>query len=257
MTDTTEAPIIRDRPRAGSRARDIAFALIAAVLMGLFGLVGAPLALLSAEAGRQVMKAYDRAIFGLLRVMIGVSVRVEGTVPDYPCIVAAKHQSQLDVYQLFEALPVARFVMKAELARVPVFAWYTRRVGCITIDRARPGGTRSAIEALAAVGAETGQIVVYPQGTRIRPGVEAPWRRGAAAIAAELDLPIVPVATNAGHFWSRDGRMAGPGTAIIRFLDPMPADADTARATEALAKRIDAATAEIAAEIAAGSENSG
>ncbi|MEM9781610.1 MAG: lysophospholipid acyltransferase family protein [Pseudomonadota bacterium] len=161
-------------------------------------------------------------------------------MPDYPCVVAAKHQSQLDVYLLFEALPISRFVMKAELARVPVFAWYTRRVGCIFIDRAKPGGAKAALQAFRSVGAETGQIVIYPQGTRITPGVDAPWRRGAAAIAAELDLPIVPVATNAGYFWSRDGRLSGPGAAVVRFLEPMAPDPDIDRTTRLLAERIEA-----------------
>ncbi|MEM9782958.1 MAG: hypothetical protein AAF899_10810, partial [Pseudomonadota bacterium] len=59
-------------PQSGSRARDIVFAFLAGGLMGLMGLIGLPAALVSAAAGRWVMKAYDRAVFGLLHAMTGV-----------------------------------------------------------------------------------------------------------------------------------------------------------------------------------------
>ncbi|MEM6488692.1 MAG: lysophospholipid acyltransferase family protein [Pseudomonadota bacterium] len=216
--------------------------------MGLYGLVGAPALLLSRRAGRAVMVAYDRAVFALLRAVAGVRVEVRGVVPRQPCVVAAKHQSQLDVYLLFATLPTARFVMKASLARVPIFGWYTRRIGCVTVDRGRPGQAGRALEALHAAGAADGQIVVYPQGTRIAPGAAAPYRRGAAMFAETLALPIVPAATNAGVFWSRTGRLAGPGTAVVEFLAPLPAGLDSDAAMAMLEREIEAASARLLAE---------
>ncbi|MEO1468437.1 MAG: lysophospholipid acyltransferase family protein [Pseudomonadota bacterium] len=234
-------------PRPLGRLADLVFLVLSGLLMAAMGAVGAPAAVRSPEAGRAAMKTYNRAVHALFTSFTGVAVEVRGRVPDYPCVVAPKHQSLLDVYMLFEALPEARFVMKAELARVPVFAWYTRRVGCITIDRARPGGAREALAQLEAAGAGAGQIVVYPQGTRVAPGVEAPWRRGAAAIALEMGLPLVPVAVNTGHFWSRTGRLAGPGTAVVEFLDPIETSGGESLAlTETLRARIEPASARLA-----------
>ncbi|MEL6774712.1 MAG: lysophospholipid acyltransferase family protein [Pseudomonadota bacterium] len=240
------------RPRPGSRLRDHAFAALAGALMGIMGLVGAPIAAWSNGRSLRLMKAYDDAVFVLLRWMTGIRIDVRGAVPDYPCIVAAKHQSQLDVYILFRALPHPRFIMKASLARVPIFGFYTRRVGCIAVERGRPGEATRALGLLQAAeqaaGGDIGQIVVYPQGTRIAPGAAAPYKRGAAIFAEALDLPIVPVAVNTGVFWSRDGRLAGPGTAVVSFLEPLPRSLVGEDALGSLEQRIEEASAALLAE---------
>lgn len=242
----------RPAPRPGSRLRDVAFAVLAGALMGVMGLLGAPLVAWSERRSRWLMKAYDAAVFRLLRVMTGARVEVRGTVPDYPCIVAAKHQSQLDVYILFHTLPRPRFIMKASLARVPVFGFYTRRVGCIAIERGKPGEATRALQLLQkterAAGGNIGQVVVYPQGTRIAPGTAAPYKRGAALFAEALDLPIVPVAVNTGVFWSRDGRLAGPGTAVVEFLEPLPGDTGVDATVAELESTVEAASDRLLAE---------
>jgi 1-acyl-sn-glycerol-3-phosphate acyltransferase len=211
-------------------------------MMGAYGLIAAPVAAWSARGCRWLMKAYVGSLLGLLARTTGVRAEVRGPVPDYPCVVAAKHQSQLDVYLFFRALPVPRFLMKASLARVPIFGFYTRRIGCVTVERGRPGAAAAAVEGFRRAGGETGQVVVYPQGTRVAPGLAAPWKRGAVLIAEALSLPIVPAATNAGVFWDRDGRLSGPGRAVIEFLDPLPEDLSGDEAMAEMERRIEAAS---------------
>ncbi|MGF1553686.1 MAG: lysophospholipid acyltransferase family protein [Paracoccaceae bacterium] len=235
-------------PRPGSRLRDWAFALVAGTIMGLYGLVAAPLALVSATGCRRVMRVYVGTLLGLLRHGLGVETQVRGRVPDYPCVIAAKHQSQLDVYLFFRALTRPRFLMKASLARVPVFGYYTRRIGCITVERGQPGAAAAAVEGFRRAGGEIGQIVVYPQGTRVAPGLAAPWKRGAVLVAESLELPVVPAATNAGVFWDRHGRLKGPGTAVIEFLEPLPAGLDIDAAMGEIERRIERASDALVAE---------
>ena len=68
---------------------------------------------------------------------------------------------------------------------------------------------------------EPGQLVIYPQGTRVAPGAKKPYKVGTAVLYEGLDFPCVPVATNAGVFWPRTGVMRKPGLAIVDFLDPI------------------------------------
>lgn len=196
-----------------------------AVFYALFYLsmavVGGAMALPAAFSDRAAVwtsKRFFALTFLLLRIVCGLRVTVRGAVPNGPVVVAAKHQSMLDVFVLFHALPQARFVMKRELVRAPVFGWYAQRVGAVPVDRG--GGSaalRAMVDALLNRGGPTGQIVIYPQGTRTPPGETRPYKIGVHAVYDESGLPCVPVATNVGAFQPR-GVAVYPGEAVVAFL---------------------------------------
>ena len=66
-----------------------------------------------------------------------------------------------------------------------------------------------------------GQLIIYPQGTRIPPSEKHPYKIGTGALYKELGQTVVPVATNAGIFWPKRGIYRKPGTAVFAFLDPI------------------------------------
>src|SRR3546814_19245415 len=66
------------------------------------------------------------------------------------------------------------------------------------------------------------KIVIFPQGTRVAPGVYAPYRVGIAALYEALDVPIVPMALNSGVFWARHSVRKKAGTIQVEFLPPIP-----------------------------------
>ena len=70
---------------------------------------------------------------------------------------------------------------------------------------------------------QPGQLIIYPQGTRIAPGVKAPYKVGTGVLYEELGQDCVPVAANVGVFWPRKGIMRKPGTAVVEFLPRIPA----------------------------------
>ena len=94
-----------------------------------------------------------------------------------------------------------------------------------TVSRVVNGSTAVSPAALAAVQKAMrrglGQLIIYPEGTRTKPGERRPWRGGVAALYAAAGLPCQPVATNAGMFWPRDGMRIRPGVAVIEFLEPV------------------------------------
>ena len=215
-------------------------------LLGLFGLVGAPVVLWRADWTRAWNRLYIRVAFALTRAVCGLRVEIRGPVPTGTVIVAAKHQSLLDVLALYRALPEARFVMKRELLWAPFFGLYARRTGAVAIDRgAGSGAIRQMIEAFRH---SSGQIVIYPQGTRIAPGQVAPYRRGAVSLYGALGLPVVLAATNAGHFWPRRGILRHPGTAVVEFLDTLPPGLPEAEAAAQMEARIEAASERLSRE---------
>src|SRR5699024_4699045 len=148
----------------------------------------------------------------------GTRHEIRGHVPDGPCIVASKHQSFLDVMMLTLALPQPRFVMKRELLWLPVFGYFARRIGCVAINRkARGEAVRGMIEGVGQLAHEGGQIVIFPQGTRVAPGHGVPYRGGVLKLYATFGQPIVCAAANTGWFWPRSGTRRTPGTAVVEF----------------------------------------
>lgn len=191
-------------------------------LMAVMGLVGAPLVLWSRRWTLGWMKLWTGSVLVLTRWLLGLRTEWRGPVPTGPVVVAPKHQSMLDVLMLFHVLPEPRFVMKRELVWAPVFGLYALRIGCIWIDRERRGEGQVMLERLQKADARRGQIVVYPQGTRVPPGTYRRYRRGAAMTYETFGLPLVLAATNVGWFWPRKGLVKRPGTAVLEFLETLP-----------------------------------
>ncbi|WP_449042834.1 lysophospholipid acyltransferase family protein [Paracoccus sp. (in: a-proteobacteria)] len=161
------------------------------------------------------------------RTILGVSVELRGTPPTEDCVIAAKHQSFLDILAIAHAVPQCAFIMKREVLRVPIMGYYARKAGCIPIDRSRGAEAMTRIireiEASRADEDGLGQLIIYPEGTRTRPGERRKYKHGVGSIQQATGLTVCPVAVNCGMFWPRDGLRVRPGRAVIEFLDPIPA----------------------------------
>ncbi|MDO5605256.1 MAG: lysophospholipid acyltransferase family protein [Paracoccus sp. (in: a-proteobacteria)] len=160
---------------------------------------------------------------------MGVAVELRGTPPpaDQDALIAAKHQSFLDILAISDAAQRRAFVMKREVMRVPIMGWYARAVGCIPIDRARGrdamGQIVARIHERRASDDGLGHLIVYPEGTRTRPGEHRPYKHGIATMHLETGLPVWPVAVNCGMFWPKRGIPVATGRAVIEFLPPVEA----------------------------------
>lgn len=194
----------------------------ATVMMPVIGLLFAPWAMFSKIGAYAACKSYARWCMWTARWMIGLRCEVRGAVPDGEVLIAAKHQSFLDIMMIFEALPRAKFIMKREILWTPVIGQYTKRMEMIAVDRGKRGkAITKMIEDVNAGRREPGQIVIYSQGTRVAPGGHVSYKVGTAVLYEQLGQPCVPVATNAGYFWPRRGLYRRPGVAVVEFLAPL------------------------------------
>ncbi len=193
--------------------------------MAVLGIVFAPFAIFSRKAAFTACKTYCAWVRWTAAWMVGIRTEVRGPVPTGEIVVAAKHQSFLDILLIFQALPHAKFIMKRELLWTPIIGLYAKRFGCIPVNRGKRGAAiAKMVQDVAAEFAEPGQLVIYPQGTRVAPGDYKPYKVGTAVLYEALGEPCVPVATNVGLFWPRNGLMRKPGLAVVEFLDPIPAN---------------------------------
>lgn len=156
--------------------------------------------------------------------MIGLTCEVRGTPPQDEVIIAAKHQSFLDVLMIYGDIPAGRFIMKDILKYAPVVGQFGLRVGCIPVKRGKRGSAmRKMVADVAAGRLFPGQLIIYSQGTRIAPGVKAPYKIGTGVLYKELGQDCVPVACNVGVFWPKRGIYRAPGVAVVEFLPRIPA----------------------------------
>lgn len=179
------------------------------------------------------------------RAILGVTVELRGTPPAGEAIIAAKHQSFLDILAISHAVPQCGFVMKREVMRVPVMGYYARLAGCIPIDRGRGAEAMrqiiSEIEQRRSAGG-LGQLIIYPEGTRTRPGERRKYKHGVGTIQAATGLAVHPVAVNCGMFWPRGGGRIRPGRAVIEFLPPIPSGLGPAEVVAAAEQAIEPAS---------------
>lgn len=203
--------------------RSLAFTVQAAVAMVVLGIVFAPWALVSPDGAARACHTYCVWVKWTMRWMVGLRYEVRGTVPHGEVLIAAKHQSFLDIMLIFHALPAAKFIMKRELLWTPVIGIYAKRLGCVPVERGKRGAAiHKMVRDVEAGRARPGQLVIYPQGTRVAPGAYVPYKVGTAVLYEQLGQPCVPVATNAGLFWPRRGVRKHPGTALVEFLPTIP-----------------------------------
>jgi len=192
---------------------------------------------------------WGRGVVALLAICdIKVEVRGRQFIPTGPALVAPKHQCMLDVFAQFMWLPASTFVMKKELAWIPWFSWYARKAGAIVIDRGAGAKTmRQVIREGTELFKLGRQVVTFPEGTRKAPGEPPDYKPGIAALYRELDVPVYPVATNAGVHWPAHGFIRKPGTIVFEYLEPIPPGLKRAEFMRVLEERIETKSRELMA----------
>lgn len=203
--------------------RSLLFALLFYVLTTLMVFPGLIVALVSRRGISHVARGWGRTYLWLARVVLGVRMRVEGTVPATPVLVAAKHESAYETLALLALIDDPIIVLKRELADIPLFGRLTRRHGVIPVDRAASAGAlRAMLQAADEAKAQRRAVLIFPEGTRVPHGRAPKLQAGFAGLYARLGMPVVPVATDAGIAWPR-GLVKRAGVVTLRFGQTIPA----------------------------------
>lgn len=189
-------------------------------LLCVYGLLGG---LLSRRVMLSAVLAWAEMNHWLAVHVLGITIRVEGEVPAGSCLIAVKHQSMFETLEMVRLTRLPVIVIKRELADIPIFGWMTRSYGIIAVDRAAgPKALRRLVEQGRTAVASGRGIIIYPEGTRVRPGQAPPLKSGFAALYRAVGLPVVPVAMNAGELWGR-GLVHRGGTMTFKIGATVPA----------------------------------
>jgi 1-acyl-sn-glycerol-3-phosphate acyltransferase len=181
-----------------------------------------------------------RCALWLTRTVLGIHVRITGAehVPDQPCVILSNHQSTWETFFLSAYFQPLSQVLKRELLYVPFFGWAMAMLRPIAIDRDNP---KAALKEVASKGDELLRdgvwVLIFPEGTRVPFGQIGKFTRSGSALAVNAELPVLPIAHNAGKYWPRDGWGKRAGTIDVVIGAPMYAEGSGPRAVAELNQR--------------------
>jgi 1-acyl-sn-glycerol-3-phosphate acyltransferase len=167
---------------------------------------------------------WNRFTIFWLKLTCGLSVEVIGeeNLPKKAYVALSKHQSQWETYFLQYYLAPVSIVLKRELLNIPIFGWGLRLTDPIAIDRGSP---KKALKQTLVQGKKqldnNISVLIFPEGTRTRLDQEVRYARGGANIAIAAQVPVIPIALNAGEFWPSDKFIKYPGKITVKIGAPI------------------------------------
>ena len=173
----------------------------------------------------RAISGWSKIMLHVARVVCGLDYRVEGreNLPSRPSVILSKHQSAWETLAFQTIFPPQVHVLKRELLWIPFFGWGLAMMSPIAIDRAKG---RTALRQLARLGKERilqgFWVVIFPEGTRVKPGARIKYQPGGAWLAAQTGAPVVPVAHNAGLYWGKNAFLKRPGIITLRIGPAIP-----------------------------------
>jgi len=207
----------------GVIARSTLFALAVIVITPPCAMLALLVSPLPALMRYRIVTSWSRTVIALARVICRIHYRVEGNAAPHggPYIVLANHQSAWETLAFQAIFPPQVLVVKRGLLWIPFFGWGLATLSPITIKR---GARTQSLRRLAEQGKDRLKrgfwVVIFPEGTRVRDGTRVKFQSGGAWLACRSDIPVIPVAHNAGSVWPRNSFLKYPGTVTVSIGTP-------------------------------------
>ena len=166
-----------------------------------------------------------------LKFILSVKISIKGKeniIHDGKFFIAASHQSMFETFYLQTIFNSPVFILKKELLLIPIFGWYLKKIGSISIKRNKVTkdnlGFFDDISKMMAT--SNRPLIIFPQGTRVLPDERPPFKKGASRIYEELNVACQPVAINSGYVWPKSGKKISNKTITISIMPKINNDLD-------------------------------
>jgi 1-acyl-sn-glycerol-3-phosphate acyltransferase len=202
--------------------RSLIYVLIFYPATILFVLAGVILTIFGAKPTQALVHSWTSFHHELCRLVLRIRLEIQGRFPAGAVLIAVKHQSMYETLEMVRLADAPVIVLKRSLSDIPFFGWLTRRYGVIPVDRkAGARALRAMVEAGRQAVATGRAVLIYPEGTRVKPGERPPLRPGFAGLYRALGLPVVPIAVDSGRLWGR-GLLKRSGAIHFRIGETIP-----------------------------------
>ncbi len=153
------------------------------------------------------------------RVICGLDVDIQGfeNLPQTNAIVLCNHQSTWETLFLQGLLPMQSWVLKKQLMKIPLFGWGLRLLDPIAVDRNKKQSIKHLIKEGKKRLEQGLWIVIFPEGTRLKPGQTKKFSRSGEALSQAANYPVIAIAHDAGLYWPKNSFLKFPGTIRVRI----------------------------------------
>ena len=161
-----------------------------------------------------------------LRIFLSTKIIIKGKeniIKNEKFFIASSHQSMFETFYLQTIYNSPIFILKNELLKIPIFGWYLKKIGSISVSRNKI--TRDNLGFIDkiknSVQNSNRPILIFPQSTRVLPNDRVPFKKGVGRIYKELGIKCQPVAINSGRVWQKSNILNTNKSITISILDPI------------------------------------
>ena len=149
----------------------------------------------------------------------------ENIIKDKKFFIASSHQSMFETFYLQTIFNYPVFILKKELLLIPIFGWYLKKIGSVSIKRNKIAKENlNFFDEISEIVTNSNRpLIIFPQGTRVLPNERPPFKKGASKIYEELKICCQPVAINSGYVWPKKGFKYSNKTITVSILKPIEA----------------------------------
>ena len=161
-----------------------------------------------------------------LKIFLSTKIVIKGKeniIENKKFFIAASHQSMFETFFLQTIFEGPVFILKKELLMIPIFGWYLKKIGSISIKRNKISKENLGFfdDIIKQINLSDRPLIIFPQGTRLAPSERLPFKKGSSRIYEELGISCQPIAINSGNTWPKHGSKTINKTITISILKPI------------------------------------
>ena len=161
-----------------------------------------------------------------LQIFLSTRIIIKGKeniIKNKKFFIAASHQSMFETFFLQTIFNSPVFILKKELLMIPIFGWYLKKIGSISIKRNKISKENLGFfdDISKQINSSDRPLIIFPQGTRLSPEDRTPFKKGSSRIYEELKISCQPVAINSGKTWPKKGSKKINTILTISILKPI------------------------------------
>ena len=161
-----------------------------------------------------------------LKIFLSTKIIIKGKeniIKNEKFFIASSHQSMFETFYLQTIFNSPIFILKNELLKIPIFGWYLKKIGSISVNRNKISKDNLGLidKIKESVSISKRPILIFPQATRVLPNDKIPFKKGVGRIYKELSIKCQPVAINSGYVWPKTGDLKIKKSITVSILNPV------------------------------------